>query len=87
MKSLAFALGTAAVLALAGCSVSNEDQVDNSALNETADIDALSNDAANEAAAAEAEALANQQQQLENENTADSATNPVDEDEQNVSGM
>ena len=88
MKSLAFVLGGAATLALAGCNVGNEDQVDNAQMNQSAqDIDALSNDAANDAANAEAEALGTQQQQLEEENAVDNTVNPADADAQNVSGM
>jgi len=88
MKSLAFALVGTAALALAGCNNGNQDAVDNNAMNQSADIEALSNDAANDAAAAEAEALGAQQNQLEQENSVtDNTLNPVDEDEQNVSGM
>jgi hypothetical protein len=89
MKRLVFAFGAASALALSGCSVSNEDAVDNAQMNQTAsDVDALSADAANDAANAEAEALGEQQQQLENENAAaDNTVNPADADEQNVSGM
>lgn len=90
MKKLALALGSASALALAGCNFTNQDQVDNAQGNEpTQNIDALSNDAANDAANAEAEALGAQQQQLEQENAsaADNTENPADADEQNVSGM
>ena len=88
MKSFVFALSAVASLALAGCNSGDQDAVDNSALNQAADIDALANDAANDAANAEAEALGAQQNQLEQENAVeDNTANPVDEDEQNVSGM
>jgi hypothetical protein len=91
MKKLALMLGSAAAMALSGCNSNTQDQVDNGQMNQPAqDIDALSNDAANDAANAEAEALGTQQQQLEQENAATNADNPVnpaDADEQNVSGM
>lgn len=91
MKHIGFAVAAAASLALAACSGNTEDAVDNSQLNDTvSDVDALSEDAANDAAAAEAQALGEQQQQLEQENAAaaeDNTTNPEDADEQNVSGM
>jgi hypothetical protein len=50
------------------------------------DLNALSDAAANDAANAEADALGNQEQQLEDEN-ADNTVNPSDAQEQNVSGM
>jgi hypothetical protein len=88
MKRLAFAIGGAAVLALGACSGSNEDAVNNAELNQPSaeDLNALSNQAAMDAANADAAALGNQ---LQSENAAaqDNATNPSDADEQNVSGM
>ena len=53
------------------------------------ELNQLSTDAANDAANAEAAALGNQQNQLENENAAaaDNTSNPSDDQEQNVSGM
>jgi len=45
----------------------------------------MAGDAANDAANAEAAALGTQEQQLEQENAA--ASNPSDEQEQNVAGM
>src|SRR4051812_48755700 len=87
MKRLAFAIAGTAALALAACN-NNQDQVNNAELNQpAADLNGLSSDAANDAANAEADALGNQQQQLNQENTADNATNPSDDQEQNVSGM
>jgi hypothetical protein len=88
MKRLAFALTATAVLTLAACGSSNQDQVGNAELNQpSADL----NEQANEAAmkAAEDAALGNQQQQLKQENAAapDNTTNPSDAQEQNVSGM
>ena len=87
MKKLTFAFVGAAALALSACSGDNQDAVDNAEMNQPpAELNELSSDAANDAANAEAAALGEQQQQLE-ENAADNTTNPVDEDEQNVSGM
>lgn len=87
MKTLAFALTSVAALTLAGCNNANQDQVNNAELNQpAADLNALSSDAANDAANAETDALGNQQQQLNNEN-ADDTANPSDSQEQNVSGM
>ena len=51
------------------------------------DLNAMSLDAANDAANAEAQALGTQQQQLEQAPVEDNTTNPADEDEQNVTGM
>ena len=89
MKLRVFALTGAAAMALGACSSNNEDAVNNAEMNQPAsDLNALSNDAANDAANAEAEALGAQQQQLEQENAvADNTVNPEDADEQNVSGM
>jgi hypothetical protein len=87
MKRLAFTLTGAAALTLGACNNNNQDAVNNAEMNQpAADLNALSSDAANDAANAEAAALGNQQQQLENEN-ADNASNPSDDQEQNVSGM
>ena len=87
MKKLTFAFAGAAAIALAACSGGNQDSVENAEMNQPpAELNDLSSDAANDAANAEAAALGEQQQQLE-ENAADNTTNPVDEDEQNVSGM
>jgi hypothetical protein len=87
MKYLSFAVIGAAALLTAACNRGNEDQVNNAEMNQTG-AEQL-NDLANEAAAnAEADSLANQQQQLNAENTAtDNTTNPDDAQEQNVSGM
>ena len=86
MKRLTFAFIGAAALTLAACSGGNEDAVENAEMNQPpAELNELSSDAANDAANAEAAALGTQQQQLEEENAV--ANNPVDEDEQNVSGM
>lgn len=88
MKLRVFALVGATALTLAACSSNNEDTVNNAEMNQpAADLNALSNDAATDAANAEAEALGAQQQQLEQENALDNTVNPADADEQNVSGM
>ena len=87
MKKRSFAFAGAAALVLAACSGGNQDAVENAEMNQPpAELNDLSSDAANDAANAEAAALGEQQQQLE-QNAADNTTNPVDEDEQNVSGM
>jgi hypothetical protein len=87
MKRFAFAVSVPAALALAACSGSNQDQVNNVEMNQPAtDLNALSDAAANDAANAEADALGNQELQREDE-TADNTVNPSDAQEQNVSGM
>jgi hypothetical protein len=90
MKRLAFALTGAAALALAGCGGNKQDALQNAEMNQpSADqLDEQANQAALDAANAEAAALGNQQQQIQDENAAaPDTTNPTDEDEQNVSGM
>jgi hypothetical protein len=91
MKKLGFALVGAASLVIVACSDNNADSLNNVDLNANAgNLDALSNEAANDA---EAEALGNQAQQLEQE--ANTLNNAVDElnaagdtsVEENVSGM
>ena len=91
MKNFGFALVGAASLALAGCNSSTEDslsnvdtKVDTGSLNELADNAA--------GVAAEAEALGNQAQQLEQQATNNTATDELNtsgtsEGEENVSGM
>jgi hypothetical protein len=87
MKRLAFAIGGAAALALAGCSGSNQDAVNNAELNQPAaeDLNGLANDAA---ANAEDQALGNQQQ-LNDMNAAapDNGPNPTEAEEKNVDAM
>jgi outer membrane murein-binding lipoprotein Lpp len=89
MKRLVFAFAGTAGLALAGCSSNNQDAVQNAELNQPAtDVNELANQAAMDAANAEAQTLAAQQQQLNEENAAaDNTVNPQEADEQNVSGM
>ena len=89
MKSIAFALIGAASVSLAGCNFTNQDTVDNAEMNQPApELNSLANDAANDANA-EAAALGSQEDQLNDTNAAaeDNATNPSDDQEQNVAGM
>jgi predicted component of type VI protein secretion system len=92
MKKFGLALVGAASLALAGCSGNNQDSLNNVDLNANAggDLNALANDAAN--VAAEAEALGNQAQQLEQEANNSTATDELNASgntsvEENVTGM
>lgn len=88
MKRLAFVIGGAAALALAGCSGGNQDAVNNAELNQPAaeDLNALASDAANNA---EDQALGNQQQQLNDENAAadENGFNPTEDQEKNIDAM
>lgn len=92
MKKLTFLLAGAAALALAACGSRTEDvqNIDANATSQTDQLNMLADDAANQA---EAEALGNQQEQLEqqqedaaNADTAVDDTVDADPDE-NVSGM
>ena len=87
MKRLVFLVAGAAALSLAACNRKNQDQVQNAELNQPAadQLNELSSEAANDAANAEAAALANQQQQQNA--VEDNTVNPSDAQEQNVSGM
>ena len=86
MKKLVFAVAGVAALALGACSYNNQDQVNNAEMNQPAsDLNALSDAAANDAAN-EAAALANQQNQLDNQ-AAENAVSPSDAQEQNVDAM
>ncbi|HET7575293.1 MAG TPA: circumsporozoite protein [Sphingomicrobium sp.] len=90
MKRLAFVIGGAAALALAGCSGSNQDAVNNAVINQPSadDLNALANQAAMDAANNEAAALANQQQTTDENASADeNVVNQQEADEQNVSAM
>jgi hypothetical protein len=91
MKRLTFAIAGATALTLAACSGNNQDSVSNAELNQPSadDLNALSNQAAMDAANSEAAALGNQQQDLNDENAAaqENAVNEQEADEQNVSGM
>jgi ABC-type oligopeptide transport system substrate-binding subunit len=86
MKRLTFALAGTAALLVAACSSNNQDQVNNAEMNQAGaeDLNALANDAATNDS--EAQALGNQQDQL-NQQSTDNTVNPADADEQNVSGM
>ena len=89
MKRLAFAIVGSAALALGGCNNNNQDAVQNAELNQPeSDLNEIANqaamDAANEQAAAQA-IIANAQQ--EKNAAVDTAVNPQEADEQNVSGM
>jgi hypothetical protein len=90
MKRLAFVIGGAAALALGACSGSNQDAVQNAELNQPSadDLNALSNQAAMDAANSESAALGNQQN-LSDENAAAqaNAANGTEAEEQNVSAM
>lgn len=87
MKRLTFAVAGTAALLVAACSGNNQDQVNNVEMNQAGaeDLNALANDAATNNA--EAQALGNQQDQLNQETPTDNTVNPADADEQNVSGM
>lgn len=90
MKTRLFALAGLAAFGLAACNSSNQDQVNNAELNQPAtDLNALSNDAANDAANGEAATLANQEAQLNDVNASavDNTVNPTDAQEQNVDAM
>jgi hypothetical protein len=90
MKRLAFVTIGAAVLALGACHNDNQDAVQNAELNQpdAEQLNDLANQAALDAANAQAQAQANVQNKLEEENAAaENVTNPAEQDEQNVSGM
>ena len=88
MKRLVFLLGGAAALALSACNGDNQDAVNNAELNQPAveDLNALANEAANNAA--EMNALGNEQLEANDMNAVgDNGDNPSEAEEQNVSGM
>jgi hypothetical protein len=90
MKRLAFVIVGTAALTLAACNRNNEDAVQNAELNQpNAELNAIAEQAAMDAANAQAAALANQQNLLNAENAAaeDKTANPKEADEQNVAGM
>ena len=90
MKRLAFIVGGAVVLTLAACSGNNQDAVNNAELNQPSaeELNALSNQAAMDAANAEAAALGTANKLTDENATApDNVVNPQEADEQNVSAM
>jgi len=90
MKTRLFVLAGTAALGLSACNSSNQDTVNNAELNQPGtDLNALSTDAANDAANSDAASLGNQQAQLNDVNAAgeDNTTNPTDAQEQNVDAM
>jgi len=90
MKRLAFVTIGMASLALAACGSKNEDAVDNAELNqpETEQLSDLANQAAADAAANAAAAQNAIENTVQEQNAAiENVTNPIDADEQNVSGM
>jgi hypothetical protein len=90
MKRLAFVIVGTAALALGGCNRNNQDAVQNAELNQpNAELNEIANQAAMDAANAEAQALADQQKRLQEQNAAaqENVVNPREADEQNVSGM
>ena len=90
MKRLAFVTVATTALALGACNRDNQDAVQNAELNQpNAELNAIADQAAMDAANAEAANLAAQQNVLNAENAAaqDNTTNPREADEQNVSGM
>ena len=90
MKRLAFVAIGMASLALAGCNRGNEDTVQNAELNQPdADqLNELANQAALDAAANQAAAQNAINEAMQEQNaTVENVTNPIDADEQNVSGM
>ena len=90
MKRLAFVSIGIASLALAACGGNNEDAVNNAELNQpdAEQLSDLANDAANEAAANAAAAQNAIENTVAEQNAAvEDVTNPIDADEQNVSGM
>jgi hypothetical protein len=86
MKRLAFVIAGTAALTLSACNNSNQDVVNNAELNQPSaeDLNALSNQAAMDAANSESAALGNGQDQNA---AADNTVTPQEADEQNVNGM
>ncbi|MEO5774582.1 MAG: circumsporozoite protein [Sphingomicrobium sp.] len=93
MKRLSFAIVGAAGLLLAACSGKNEDAVNSDAnAVQTEELNALATDAANDAANAESDTLANQAAQLNSTDANASANADVpattsDNEAMNVAGM
>ena len=89
MKKLVFLLAGTAALGLSACNNNNQDAVGNAEMNQPApELNEQANEAAMDAANAQAAALGNLEQQLNDANAAaDNVANPTDDEEQNVSGM
>jgi hypothetical protein len=90
MKRQAFVTIGVAALALGACSGNNEDAVKNAELNQpdTEQLSELANQAAEDAAANAAAAQNAINESVTEQNAAvENVTNPIDADEQNVSGM
>ena len=85
MKKLNLAATTLALLALAACGRGDRDQINASENTATETLDELSNDAAN--VAAEADALENQAEQLNQEAQATGAAGPETPADENIAGM
>ena len=87
MSRLTLAATAFAILALAACGRSDQDQINASEANTAAEtLDDLSNDAAN--VAAEADALENQAAQLNQEaQAADDGAGPETPADENIAGM
>ncbi len=86
MNRLSLAATTFALLALAACGRGDQDQLNATDANATAEtLDELSNDAAN--VAAEAEALENQAAQLNQEAQAEEPGGPETPADENIAGM
>ena len=85
MRKASLAVVGFALIALAACGQSDQDQLNAADTNEVETLDELSNDAAN--VAAEAEALENQAAGLEQEADATNATGPETPADENIEGM
>lgn len=86
MKTIHLAAAGFALLAIAGCSGGNDDQLNAAETNEiTQNLDALSNAAAG--LAAEAEALENQANELDQEAEAADGTGAETPADENIAGM
>lgn len=73
------------LLALAACGRSDQDQLNTTETDQVETLDELSNDAAN--VAAEAEALQNQAEQLDQEAQSTDGTGPQTPADENIQGM
>ena len=90
MKKLAFVTISMASLALAACNRGNEDAVQNAELNQpdANELSDLANQAVLDAAANQAAAQNAINEAVQEQNAAvENVVNPIDADEQNVSGM